>query len=305
MIFSERIKEWIEFGKKHFFIICIVCICLILICIYMLDMYKKKLTPHCKPKIVVWDLDETFGNFVELGIFKDVLNRILGRKITDNEFFQLCDLYPEFFRPQIIEILNYLKQKKKNNLCQKVMIYTNNQGPKSWTKSIKDYFEYKLDYPLFDQIIAAYMVNGRHVEPGRTSHMKNVADLTRCTNISADTEICFLDDQYHEGMKHNNVYYINLKPYIYNLSYEDMMNRYLNSSMGRGIENPDRFINLMMRELKRYNFEIETKSEIENEVDHVISKKIMQHLEEFFNKSLRNNSLKKYRGQKRKTLKRR
>ena len=42
---------------------------------------------------------------------------------------------------------------KQENKCQKVLIYTNNQGPESWAKQIMEYFHYKLNYELFDQII--------------------------------------------------------------------------------------------------------------------------------------------------------
>ena len=76
---------------------------------------------------------------------------------------------------------------------------------------------------------------GHHVEKGRTSHMKNVPDLIRCSNISENTEICFLDDQYHEGYETpNSVYYINLKPYVYTftLSRNDYID-FINSKMGR------------------------------------------------------------------------
>ena len=61
--------------------------------------------------------------------------------------------------PQLIKNTKIFKKQKKisNNLCQKVMIYTNNQGPKKLGRDqSKDYLEYKLESPLFDQIIAAY-----------------------------------------------------------------------------------------------------------------------------------------------------
>ena len=34
----------------------------------------------------------------------------------------------------------------------------------------------------------------------------------------------FLDDKYHEQMVHHNVYYINIKQYVYNYTYNELIN---------------------------------------------------------------------------------
>ena len=107
-------------------------------------------------KIVVFDLDETLGCFVEFGIFWDCLLRYLSQtsqiSLTQTDFNEILDLYPEFLRPNIVTILQYLKSKKECNNCKKLMIYTNNQGAASWAHQLKSYFETKINYPLFDQI---------------------------------------------------------------------------------------------------------------------------------------------------------
>ena len=83
-------------------------------------------TPH---KIVVFDLDETLGYFTEFGIFCDCLNTYFkNNNYSEQHFNSLLDLYPEFVRPKLFKILDYLKTKKMNNKCKKIMIYTNNQG---------------------------------------------------------------------------------------------------------------------------------------------------------------------------------
>jgi hypothetical protein len=152
---------------------------------------------YCTSKIVVFDLDETLGYFVEFGMFWDALkNFITHQKISiviDQILFnKVLDLYPEFLRPNIINILNYLKHKKKAKNCNKLMIYTNNQGPDEWAQQIKLYFENKVNYKLFDQIIRAFKIKDKHVELCRTSHTKKHTDLIRCTKIPETTEICFL-----------------------------------------------------------------------------------------------------------------
>ena len=94
-------------------------------------------------KIVVFDLDETLGYFVEYGIFWDCLNKYLlneNYELTQNNFNEILDLFPEFLRPNIINMLNYLKNKKQSKCCNKMMIYTNNQGPKKWAQQIISYF---------------------------------------------------------------------------------------------------------------------------------------------------------------------
>lgn len=95
-------------------------------------------------KIVVFDLDETLGYFTEFGIFCDCLNTYFkNNNYSEKNFDLLLDLYPEFVRPKLIKILDYLKSKKMNNKCKKILIYTNNQGPKSWAVQIKNYFNKK------------------------------------------------------------------------------------------------------------------------------------------------------------------
>ena len=161
-------------------------------------------------KIVVFDLDETLGYFVEFGIFWDCLNRYLSKSnsvLTQEDFNEILDLYPEFLRPDIMKILFYLKNKKETYCCDKLMIYTNNQGQPSWVNYLKKYFETKIEFPLFDQIIAAFKINGKRIEICRTSHDKSYHDFIKCTRLPLNAEICFIDDNYFPDMHNKNVYY--------------------------------------------------------------------------------------------------
>jgi hypothetical protein len=247
-----------------------------------------------KLKIVVFDLDETLGYFVELGIFINALETILHTTISDNDFVKLLDLYPEFIRPNIMKILRYLKYKKKHNKTQ-VMIYTNNQGPREWVVKIKDYFENKLNYKLFDHIIAAFKVRGERIEMNRTSHDKTLDDFIRCTKLPKTTNICFLDDQYHPGMEHENVYYINLKPYKNTIDFNVMAERYYDSKMNTSDMDKDEFIKQITDNMKQYNIPIYSKKSDELQIDKIVGKKIIYHLEEFFKSQLQNNTRKKMR----------
>ena len=247
---------------------------------------------YCTSKIVVFDLDETLGYYVEFGMFWDALkNYIKTQNISINTdqllFNKVLDLYPEFSRPNIINILNFLKQKKRVKHCHKLMIYTNNQGPDEWAQQIQAYFETKLNYKLFDQIIKAFKIRGKHVELCRTSHMKNHKDLISCTKIPETTEICFLDDVFHPGMVDDRIYYINLKPYVYDLPFELMIDRFINSGILK--ENEENYTTTIFKQqmlifMRRYHHDYVEKTTEAQNVDKILSKKIMQHLHIFFNK---------------------
>jgi len=245
---------------------------------------------YCTSKIVVFDLDETLGYYVEFGMFWDALQDYIKKNnipiAVDQQLFnKVLDLYPEFLRPNIINILNYLKKKKTTKHCHKLMIYTNNQGPDEWAQQIQSYFESKLNYKLFDQIIKAFKIRGKQVELCRTSHMKKHEDLIRCTKIPETTEICFLDDVFHPGMVDDRVYYINLKPYTHDLPFETMIDRFIKS----GILDINATINTdlsksLLQFMKRYRHSYVEKTKEAQNVDKILSKKILQHLQTFFQK---------------------
>lgn len=246
----------------------------------------------CNPKVVVFDLDETLGYFVEFGIFWDSLKEYINQNnincnIDQHLFNKLLDLYPEFLRPNIITILQYLKKKKLSNKCSKLMIYTNNQGPKTWAHNIIKYFETKLDYKIIDQVISAFKVRGQFVELCRTTHMKTHKDFIKCTKMPPNTEICFLDDVFYPDMKNEKIYYINLKPYIYDIELDTMIDRFLKSNICI-IDDPNLCKKQILNTSEKYNYIYTEKSNIEYSVDKVISKKILHHLHIFFNKPIIN-----------------
>lgn len=252
-------------------------------------------------KIVVFDLDETLGYFTQFGIFWDCLQNFLNEnkneneKLTQIDFNVLFDLFPEFIRPNIINILQYLKHKKKTNCCHKLMIYTNNTGSKEWTHQIKSYFENKINYKLIDQIIAAFKINGTQVEMCRTTHDKSHNDLIRCTKIPLDAEICFVDDTFHPKMANDNIYYINLKPYYYDLSFDVMIERFYKSNLGIQLINSDaNFEEFMKKEIKKYNYDYIEKTKEEYEIDKILGKHVLTHLQHFFNDIKKNKSRKNY-----------
>jgi hypothetical protein len=245
-------------------------------------------------KIVVFDLDETLGYFVEFGIFWDSLSlyvsKYLNKELNQRDFNNVMDLYPEFFRPNIINILSYLKKKKQSKECQKIMIYTNNQGSRKWCEQIVSYFETKLNkYKLFDQIISAFKINGKQIEFCRTSNNKTYTDFIRCTKLPTNAEIFYLDDTFYPEMSNEHIYYINIKPYIHALPFNEIYKRFLDSKLiisNKKTDNDTTFLNefidFMNKQIKRYNFKVIQKDNADYEIDKILSKKIIVHLHEFF-----------------------
>jgi hypothetical protein len=262
-------------------------------------------------KIVVFDLDETLGYFTQYGIFWDSLANYLKSKnknqLTQSDFDDILDLYPEFLRPNIINILIYLKNKKRSNCCHKMMIYTNNTGPREWAKYIVKYFEKKINFKIIDQIIAAFKINGKRLEICRTTQNKTHKDLIKCTKIPADSEICFMDDFFYPEMVNDNIYYINIKPYMYELTFEIMIKRFLDSDIGKKLVGEDRseFEELMIKHIKLFKYMVVEKNEKEYEVDKVLGKHIITHLEQFFNHSTKNRTIKNRGNKKNRTFKKR
>jgi hypothetical protein len=248
-------------------------------------------------KIVVFDLDETLGYFTQFGIFWDSLLNYIKIKnksrLSQNDFNLILDLFPEYLRPNIINILNYLKKQKKTHCCHKMMIYTNNTGKREWAQHIIRYFENKINYKLIDQIIGAFKINGKHLEICRTTYNKTHKDLIKCTKIPINAEICFMDDIFHPGMIHENIYYINVKPYYYNLTFEELLNRFNNSEIGKKIiKNSEDFDKLMIENISLYNYKCLDKNKHEYEIDKILSKHIISHLQKFFNNSTKSKTIK-------------
>jgi hypothetical protein len=261
-------------------------------------------------KIVVFDLDETLGYFVEFGMFwetiinylnyknKNTNTNINEKELNQEQFNLLLDLYPEFCRPEIIKILAYLKEQKEKCICNKIMIYTNNQGPREWVENIKNYFESKIKYKLFDQIIAAFKVNGKTMEICRSSHIKSHKDLVKCSKIPLHTHICFLDDTFYHKMNNNNIYYINIKPYTYDLSFETIISRFINSPLINDDQltsikdNKKEFKEYSISFMENYQYLYKKKTAEEFNIDKNLSNKILEHLQLFFNMPFKMNTRK-------------
>jgi hypothetical protein len=189
-------------------------------------------------KVLVFDLDETLGSFSELQwiwttIMKHYSENPTQPKITPLYVLQiLLEIYPEFLRPGIIHILDYVARRKKQGDCMGIFLYTNNQGSSIWLDTIVEYFNKELTKKnslpaFFDQVIQSFKIGTQKVELNRTTQMKTYNDLIRCTLLPNETEICFVDNSYYQYMKHPKVFYIQPRSYHHMMSKEDIQERFI------------------------------------------------------------------------------
>lgn len=253
------------------------------------------------PRIAVFDMDETLGSFADLSKFIYTLENVLKQfhrsttnpspdKIIQTHFNSIMDLYPEVLRPKIMEVMRFLVEMKRANKCEHVMIYTNNTGPREWIDGIKNYFNYKSGFPLFDRVIGAFKrPNGEVVEVKRTSHDKTYSDLVRCSNLEGEFEVFFVDDRAHPGMHTKNVYVIEVKPYERQIPQSVFISRFISSASGlfdslfgaSASKAISKLKDAAERDSKTMHYDPYTDDE--REVDQVVGETILEKIQWFFN----------------------
>jgi len=242
--------------------------------------------PPKRFRAIVFDLDET------LGAFQDFYLLWIGLQEFQKHHFpfafnELLDLYPEFVRTGIEDILRYVYHKKNQKLCKGVYLYTNNQNSVNWVQLLSRYFQYKIgsDSEFFDKIIYAFKINDKRVELGRTNRTKCHSDFINCTMLPHTTEICFIDNTMFSEMKHTYVYYIQPSSYNHTLSTGTIIQRFVNSKF---ISSWDKVQQKKLSDFLYFFFShnqnslpsINSPNKLE--WDTLVAKKIMYHMKEFF-----------------------
>jgi len=280
-----------------------------------LQIYKSKYyskNNKSQSKVLVFDLDETLGSFGELNILWCAIKHV--RKISPNydltegtvdnlqkEFNELLELYPEFLRCGILNILDFLLQKKLQGLCDNIYIYTNNICKPPWVSFIIRYFKFKLNsqIDIFDKAICAFKINNRVIEINRTAKEKTHSDFIKCTLLPKNTEICFIDNNYYSNMVHDKVYYIQPVAYCHDLKNDEIVDRFMDSELS------SRFSHIFNKKevLREFivdwfdcnnNNSIKMRKSLKGiEFDTFVAQKMMYHIREFFYYSQRKNRTKK------------
>lgn len=237
--------------------------------------------PRKNPKkIVVFDLDGTLGYFSQLSILIKGIERYMGMgsEVNQEMFNRILDQYKDCLRPDICNIFNYLKERKKMRKIDRICIYTNNKGPKSWTTKIKGYIEHKCPGLVFDDVICSFMTNGEIIEELRTTNNKTYDDLVNCVRMPSNTQVCFIDDQVHKYMEHENVFYIHVIPYVYSYPLRDIITNSYKFLPRVNKELYSKFITDIFKKTKYRHYE---KKEGEIEIDKIVSKQILNLIREF------------------------
>lgn len=261
------------------------------------NAYTKSSPLYAKSvqKIITFDLDETLGSFGDLYILWKGIHTYIEPKIENTYIFrELIELYPEFIRHGILNILDFLYHKKLAGKCSKIFLYTNNKCNEEWSDLITRYLSENVGAgtELFDSIICAFKINNKQIQPSRTTNNKTYTDLIRCTLLPKTAEICFIDNTYYDKMLNERVYYIQPKSYIHNLSTDEIIERFI--SKWSLFTLPDAFEStlyewfLMNGGIRKTN-----PMDIDISIDLSVSQKIMYYLKEYFLLSTKSQKTKK------------
>lgn len=169
--------------------------------------------------------------------------------------------------------------------------------------------------PLFDHTIGGFKPQNERTAaasasayPERTTTHKTVNEFIRCGRLPADIEICFLDDVEHPKMVDERVYYIKLQAYHSYIPFEMFVVRFLNSALYRDVFShfqvpsitpgtssaaKSQIISIEMNNLlvkiaeaAEYDVKANQRKVNPREIDEIISKYILYHLQQFFRDGL-------------------
>lgn len=178
-------------------------------------------------KHIIFDLDETIGTFYECSLLYEALGHTLKKKVKNIDFFKVIDTFPEFFRPGIFDIFNYIKDIKDIE----INLYTNNPY-KLWVYMIKSYIENKIGKKIFKHVIYGWKkFDGTNADTRRTTHAKTLTEYNRIIDNKKRLKMLFLDDVIHPRMIGVNMTYLHLKPYKIGKPINHFITKYLKSSV--------------------------------------------------------------------------
>ena len=261
----------------------------------MINIYNNKgylRRNKLSKKIIVFDFDETIGNFTDLYILWVGITKFLKVKSNINLidiFNRLLDIYPEFLRTEILKVFQYIDKKKNEKIISGIYIYTNNQClDDKWVNYITNYIDKKINSKkLIDKIVYAFKVKNEIVEINRTTSKKKMTDFINCTLIPRNSNMCFLDNSFYQEMIKDNVYYIQPMSYYHNLSDSEILNRFITSEIGKYIMKNSEITGDYFKKLIDWYFLNKSTIQVNNNIIYNInsykevSKKMLYHIKEF------------------------
>jgi hypothetical protein len=161
-------------------------------------------------KNIIFDLDHTLGFFEQM---------IHIMNYCDLSCVELLKLFPEFFRPLLMDFLGVLVSYKKAGKVKSILLYSNNNNS-FIVNTIITFIHETLGYKLFDEVITLE-------HPFRKKKQKDYYELLELSDglLNLDSLLCFIDDKIHPSMNSKNTYYIKCEGYIYYLKHSVMIEK--------------------------------------------------------------------------------
>jgi hypothetical protein len=122
---------------------------------------------------------------------------------------ELLYMFPEVFRPLLLDFFKSLVMYKKSGKIKSVILYSNNNND-LFVNMIIEYIHTFLGYILFDMVITLE-------HPLRKNKQKDYYEVLRLSDgkIQESSALCFIDDKTHPLMNIPNVYYIKCEGYMH------------------------------------------------------------------------------------------
>lgn len=177
--------------------------------------------PSNAPCVIVFDLDETIGDFSQFSQLYYSLVEFRGlkqlRPLCLLESFLLIEVCIEMFRPFIFQILASLRALPN----VKLVLYTNNNGSLAWCHLLVHFLQAKIQCShLFDDILYGQQ-NNMYLPPERrrSSAAKVYEDIIRICRLPTQTRVFMMDDVLHPNLaSHALVQYCHIPAYHVDLS---------------------------------------------------------------------------------------
>jgi len=150
-------------------------------------------------KNIIFDLDHTIGFFEQM---------IHMMNCCDLSCPQLLRLFPEMFRPLLLDFFVLLVSYKKAGKIKSILLYSNNNND-FIVRSIIQFIHETTQEIVFDEIITLE-------HPLRKNKQKEYQELLFLSNglIHEHSLLCFVDDKFHPLMNSKNTCYIKCEGYV-------------------------------------------------------------------------------------------
>ena len=169
-----------------------------------------RVTIFMTEKNIIFDLDHTIGFFEQM---VHIMN------YCDLSCKELLHLFPDFFRPLLIDFFITLITYKKAGKIKSILLYSNNNND-FIVRTIIHFIHETIQYELFDEIIT-------QEHPLRTKKQKDYQELLTLSNghLHEESFLCFVDDKIHPLMNSKNTYYIKCEGYSHYIKHSVVMDK--------------------------------------------------------------------------------